>query len=179
MRIYITGPGGSGKSTLALKLWEKYRIPVIHLDEFLWNADGTENKNYKKLQWEAITQKDWIIEWASCSILEKVGDKIDFIVLLNPPPLGNVWRVFWRFVKERILNEKRIGFSFRNGLSIVFLIKTLFYRVRQLPRIRENIEKCRLQDKFLEISSMKDVFERVSEGIDNLPFWTTMKNLPL
>ncbi len=62
MRIYITGPGGSGKSTLASKLGEKYKIPIVHLDELLWNADGTENKNYKKLQLEAIAKKDWIIE---------------------------------------------------------------------------------------------------------------------
>ena len=40
-RIIVLGCPGSGKSTLARRLSEKTGLPLIHLDNLWWRADGT------------------------------------------------------------------------------------------------------------------------------------------
>jgi len=70
---------------MAKKLGKLFGVPVIHLDELLWNEDWTENANYGQLQKEAISKSDWIIEWPSCSIVKSMSS-VDKIIILDHPP---------------------------------------------------------------------------------------------
>lgn len=170
MRIYIVGPGWSGKSTLAKKLSDHYNIPVVHLDRLLWKEWWIANDDYRTLQAEAIAQNDWIIEWDSCSILKLMQHRVDLVVLLNHSPLGNVGRIIKRFLKWLFLKEKRIGLAIKNAnrLHFGFLRTTAKWRTRQLPRIRANIAEYSLEDKVIEIKSLKNVFETVVFKIENI-----------
>ena len=162
MRIYITGPSWSGKSTLAERLGAHFRIPVIHLDELLYEEGFVENEDYWALQVEVIRKNEWIIEGASVSILKIMQHRIDRVIILNYPPIGNVIRVLFRFF-EWLLWKRRVGWNTEknsNRLWWRFLVKTTNWRTRQLPRIRINIMECSLQDKLIEIDSIKNAFEQ-------------------
>jgi adenylate kinase family enzyme len=42
-RILIIGPPGAGKSTLAIKLAEKTKLPLVHLDRLFWNPGWVDS----------------------------------------------------------------------------------------------------------------------------------------
>lgn len=151
MKIYITGPGWSWKSTIAKKLSEHFGIPVTHLDELLWNPDWTENENYGKLQKEAITGPDWIIEWPSCSIVKSMPS-VDKIIILDYPPLGNVWRILLRRLKSA-LGKRRAGAILPDRLNSDFIHRTFIWRKRQLPRLMENIKFSGLANRVVILNS--------------------------
>ncbi len=113
---------------------------------------------------------DWIIEGSSVSILKIMKERVDRVVILNFSPLGNITRILQRFIKQIFFGEKRIGWSAKdmNGLRLEFLVNTMRWRTRQLPRIRTNIEYLALDDRVLEFNkSPKKVFEMVCREIDN------------
>jgi adenylate kinase family enzyme len=134
MKIYITWPAWSWKSTLAQKLGSHYAIPVIHLDTLLYWDTWIENENYHILQEEAIRQPEWIIEGSSCSIIKKMPD-IDQIIILDTPAMSNVFRILQRYYQK-----KRVGIHLPNRFSSLLLFKTLIWRKRQFPRIVKNIQ---------------------------------------
>lgn len=170
MRIYITGPGWSGKSTLATRLGTHLNIPVVHMDELQWEKWWVKNKNYKELQAVAVANDAWIIDGCSVSILKTMKDRVDVVVLLNHPPISNVVRVIKRYLRGKFLKEKRIGWSMPdvNEIHLDFLLNTLRWRKRQLPRIRENIKNCSLSSKIIEMKSPENMFEKVILKIKNL-----------
>lgn len=172
MRIYITGPGGSGKSTLAQKLGQHYNVPVVHLDTLQWQENWVENEDYRTLQQEAIAEPNWVIEWASCSIIPAMKDSVDFIVLLNYPSAGNILRIIKRLLKELFLRQKRVGLDSvnTNRLTLDFLLRTARYKTRQLPRIRKNISDSFLDGKLIEFKSPKNAFERILSVIAERDF---------
>ncbi|NDK19707.1 hypothetical protein GW819_02625 [Candidatus Gracilibacteria bacterium] len=163
MRIYIVGPGGSGKSTLAKRLGSHFNIPVIHLDELQWKPEWIENKEYRNLQNQAILQDNWIIEGSSVSILKTMKDCVDVVIILNHSPVGNIFRIFKRYLKGIFFQEKRIGWAMENihGLRADFLFNTLRWGTRQLPRIRANIKEYSLEGKVIELQSLENIFERI------------------
>lgn len=165
MKIYITGPAGSWKSTLARKLGEHFEVPTIHLDELLWNNDWTENEDYGKLQKEAIAKPDWIIEWPSCSIVKSMSE-VDRIVILDYPPLGNIWRILLRRLKSTF-GKERIGVVLPDKLTMDFIHRTFVWRKRQLPRLMENIRSSGLSDRVLILESPNTSFQKVSEFLIN------------
>lgn len=165
MRIYIIGPGWSGKSTLAYHLGAYLNTPVTHMDNLQWEEWWVESKNYKALQIAAVAGDKWIIEGSSPSIIKIMNDRVDMVIILNNPPMGNIIRVIKRYLKGIFLKEKRIGWSWPmsdvNEIHWDFLFKTLRWRSRQLPRIRENIRNCSLENRVVEIQSPKRVLEKV------------------
>ncbi|MDD2917120.1 MAG: hypothetical protein PHH70_04725 [Candidatus Gracilibacteria bacterium] len=163
MRIYITGPGGAGKSTLAKQLGAHYSIPVTHLDELQWGIDMVEKEEYRALRAAIIAEENWIIEGSSPSVLKAMKDCVDVVIVLNYSPIGNIFRILKRHVKSVFFGEKRIGWSLDgvHELRLGFLFKTLRWRTRQLPRIRQNIMECALEGKVIEIDSIEGVFEKV------------------
>lgn len=171
MRIYIVWPGWSGKSTLAKQLWSYFNIPIIHLDELQWKPGWIENKEYRNLQNKAIAQDNWIIEGSSVSIIKTMKDRVDVVIVLNHPPIGNIFRILKRYLKWIFFQEKRIGWAMENihELRTDFLFNTLRWRTRQFPRIRANIEEYSLEGKVMEIQSLENIFERI---VDKLKYIT-------
>jgi len=117
-----------------------------------------ENKEYRNLQSQAISQDNWIIEGSSVSILKAMKDCVDVVIILNYLPLGNIFRILKRYFKSIFFQEKRIGWKVENTqeLQFDFLFNTFRWRTRQLLRIRTNITECSLENKVIEIYSPKD-----------------------
>jgi adenylate kinase family enzyme len=161
MKIYITGPAWSGKSTISLQLAQYYDIPVIHLDDLLWNADWTENLDYKKLQQEALSWPDWIIEWPSCSIVRSMQG-VDKIIILNYPPIGNICRIIKRYLKASILGDLRVGMRLPERFNMSLLYRTFIWRKQQLPRLLLNIEITGLYANTQILTSPQSAFELIT-----------------
>jgi adenylate kinase family enzyme len=164
MQIYITGPAGSGKSTLAKKLWEKFSIPVTHLDELLWNPDWTENPNYQELQKQVIQQRDWIIEWPSCSIVRSIPEATS-IFILDYPPISNVKRVIFRWFQSIFGFRKRIGVVLPDKITFDFLKRTYVWRTRQLPRLLENCKSAGNSSKIIYLHDFQNSFEECEKHL--------------
>ena len=86
-KVLIIGCPGSGKSTFARKLHEQSKLPLYHLDNLYWNADGTTVEDYvfkARLQ-EALEQDAWIIDGNYSSTMEHRMQYCDTIFFLDYP----------------------------------------------------------------------------------------------
>lgn len=63
-RILILGCPGSGKSTFARALGEKTGLPVVHLDNIWWRADGTHisREEFDRTLAELLRGERWIMD---------------------------------------------------------------------------------------------------------------------
>jgi hypothetical protein len=131
-----------------------------------------ERKNYKALQIAAVAENKWIIEGSSPSVLKTMDDRVDWVIILNLPPMGNIMRIIKRYLKGKFLKETRIGWSGSmsevNEIHLDFLYKTLRWRSRQLPRIRENIRNAAMEGRMIEIHSLKNMFDDILHRIKDI-----------
>jgi hypothetical protein len=131
-----------------------------------------ERKNYKALQIAAVAENKWIIEGSSPSVLKTMDDRVDWVIILNLPPMGNIMRITKRYLKGKFLKETRIGWSGSmsevNEIHLDFLYKTLRWRSRQLPRIRENIRNAAMEGRMIEIHSLKNMFDDILHRIKDI-----------
>lgn len=136
----------------------------------MWKPGWTENKSYRALQEKAVAGDNWIIEGSSISILKTIKDRADLVIILNYPPVGNIIRIIKRYLNGIFFREKRTGWKLENNneLRFGFLLNTLKWRTRQLPRIRANITGCALENRIIEINLLKNVFETVVFKIENI-----------
>ncbi len=83
MRIFITGNAGAGKTTLAKALGSQLSVPVVHLDQIIWQPYWQKTSDHDRSEAiEQITQSDnWIIEGVS----EVVRTKADLTIFLDVP----------------------------------------------------------------------------------------------
>ena len=63
-RILILGCPGSGKSTFARALGERTGLPVVHLDNIWWRADGTHisREEFDRALAELLAGEKWIMD---------------------------------------------------------------------------------------------------------------------
>ena len=63
-RILILGCPGSGKSTFARALGERTGLPVVHLDNIWWRADGTHvsREEFDRALGELLQGERWILD---------------------------------------------------------------------------------------------------------------------
>ena len=86
-RAIIIGCSGSGKSYFARALRDRTALPLYHLDNIFWNADGSHISKTdfrKKLQSILDTEK-WIIDGNYCSTMEIRMQACDTVFFLDYP----------------------------------------------------------------------------------------------
>ena len=117
-KTFITGTVGTGKSTLARRISKELTIPCHHLDQVIYILDPTtDTGNRKRTDAERdemindiLAQPAWVAEDAGRAIFEPLWQQADIILLLEPPiPIRN-FRIFSRWVKQRLGLEK-CGYS--------------------------------------------------------------------
>ena len=84
-RIIIVGCPGSGKSTLARKLCEVTGLPLVHLDNLWWNADGTHvSREVFDRKLAAVLSGDrWIVDGNFNRTLETRFRACDTVIFLD------------------------------------------------------------------------------------------------
>ncbi len=99
MRINVTGNAGSGKSTLAKKIAKELQLPLIEMDQIIWES------NWQRVPPEIVQErlasqmrmKSWVLDGVS----KAARQQADLIVFLDYPPLICAWRCAkrnWRYL---------------------------------------------------------------------------------
>lgn len=110
-KIHVIGSVGSGKTTLARKLSAQLGIPHYELDNVVWERGphGDRRRNEKErdaLLQEIIASDSWIIEGVHHTWIMESLRQADQIILLDPPYSQRTYRIFKRFIKQKLHLEK-------------------------------------------------------------------------
>ena len=108
-KIYILGPAGSGKSFLANKLSKLLDIPHYDLDEIYWIEKATKKRpesKWKPMLNKILKNNKWIIEGVFSSWVDNALKKADAIIWLDFSSKIISWRIFKRYIKEKITGKK-------------------------------------------------------------------------
>ena len=86
-RILVLGCPGSGKSTFARRLQEKTGLPLIHLDNVWWRADGTHISRdaFDRALAERLRGERWIIDGDYSRTVEVRLRSCDTVIFLDYP----------------------------------------------------------------------------------------------
>ena len=86
-RILVLGCPGSGKSTLARALAARTGLPVVHLDNLWWRADGTHisREDFDRALGELLEGERWILDGDYSRTYEVRLRAADTVVFLDYP----------------------------------------------------------------------------------------------
>ena len=86
-RILILGCPGSGKSTLARALAARTGLPLVHLDNLWWRADGTHisREAFDRALGELLRGEQWILDGNYSRTIEVRLRACDAIIFLDYP----------------------------------------------------------------------------------------------
>lgn len=86
-RILILGCPGSGKSTFARALGERTGLPVVHLDNIWWRADGTHvsREEFDRALAELLAGEKWIMDGDYSRTYEVRIRASDTLIFLDYP----------------------------------------------------------------------------------------------
>ncbi len=84
-KVLVLGCSGSGKSTFSIKLHEKTKIPLYHLDNIWWKADRTHisRDEFDERLSDLVSQDSWIIDGDYSRTYEKRVAACDTIFFLD------------------------------------------------------------------------------------------------
>lgn len=142
MKILILGSVASGKTTLAKKISDELSIIHYEGDCIAWGFPN--EKRYKRSiqeQKEIIDKIDennsWIIE-GTCRESQKIlYDLADKIIFLDTPLYIRIYRIIFRFIKQKI------GYEKSNYKPTYDMLKHMFKWTNDFERNR-NFHKNRL-----------------------------------
>lgn len=107
--IMIMGRSGSGKSTFALRLHNKTKIPLYHLDKHFFCENWVERdyNEFLSIQDTLVNQSSWIIDGNSTKSFELRYRLADVCLYFNFPRRICYWRVFKRlFYKDPLIDDR-------------------------------------------------------------------------
>ncbi|RFZ78770.1 hypothetical protein DS742_11705 [Lacrimispora amygdalina] len=142
MKILIFGSVASGKTTLAIKISEELSIIYYEGDCIAWGFPN--EKRYKRSdqeQKEIIDKIDenssWIIEGTYRESQKILYDLADKIIFLDTPLYIRIYRIIFRFIKQKI------GYEKSNYKPTYDMLKHMFKWTNDFERNR-NFHKNRL-----------------------------------
>ena len=86
-RILILGCPGSGKSTFARRLGARTGLPVVHLDNIWWRADGTHvsREEFDRALDDLLQGEQWIMDGDYSRTYEVRLRAADTVIFLDYP----------------------------------------------------------------------------------------------
>ncbi len=111
LKLDIIGSVASGKSTLAREISEKYQIPFYEKDNIIWkrtpNGDKKRSPEERdRIFKEIIEGGNWIVEGTPRKCLNESFAYSDYIIFLDINTCTRLFRVFRRWIRQRIGKEK-------------------------------------------------------------------------
>lgn len=110
MKIYIVGIVAAGKTTFAKELSEHMGIPFHELDTVVYvQTHSVKRKRSPEEQLQVIREidrgGDWIIEGTYRESCRCLFDLADRIIFLDPPLRKRLFRIFKRYLKQKLKIE--------------------------------------------------------------------------
>jgi len=98
----IVGQPGSGKSTLARLIGARTGLPVHHMDHIHWMSGWVQRPDAERLAMATAveTSEAWVFEGGFSRTYAHRLSRADTLIILDPPFLLRVWRVFRRTVAQ-------------------------------------------------------------------------------
>lgn len=111
MKLDIIGSVASGKTTLAKEISMKYQIPFFEKDNIVWERipDGDKKRGAEerdRIFKEIIERENWIVEGSPRKNLQESFACSDHIILLDINTCTRLHRVFRRWMRQRMGQEK-------------------------------------------------------------------------
>ncbi|MEX3008048.1 hypothetical protein [Hoeflea sp. TYP-13] len=102
-RILIIGNGGAGKTTLSKLLGQKLELPLVHLDELLWQPGWieTERQVFDRHLSMELEKEKWIIDGNYVRTLPQRLARADTVIFLD----FNRWVCTARVIKRWLLQD--------------------------------------------------------------------------
>lgn len=113
-KILIIGLPGSGKSTFAHSIAKKIKLPVYHLDKYLYTSGWVEKdwNSILTIQKKIVSQSEWIIDGNNIHSLELRYNTAHLVVYLKYSRLVCIYRVIKRiFCKNHEIDDRAEGCS--------------------------------------------------------------------
>lgn len=158
MKIDIIGSVASGKTTLAAMVSETYNVPYYEKDNIVWErtVGGDKKRTPEKrdtIYREILESENWIVEGSPRNVLKESFDFCDYIILLDVNILIRLFRVFRRWIRQRIGKEK-----FNSSPTLKFLIYNIKW-VFEFNRDRRRIicELAKYEDKYIRFKDANEV----------------------
>ncbi len=158
-KILIVGGPGSGKTFCAMKLSEKLKIPVYHLDHYYYKPNWVvvDRAEFIAIQRNIIQKDAWIIDGNSLTTLSERLDKADAIIFLDIPRYQRVKRILWRNCVLNKPSDLPPGCTFSLTQFLMFLKNNVWaFDTQRRDKILHSIaEHPRV--KFFHILSSKEL----------------------
>lgn len=165
MKIDIIGSVASGKTTLARKISQKYNVPHYEKDNVVWDmtpyGDRKRSPEERDLHFQKIISgDDWIVEGSPRKCLKESFSCCDYVVVLNEETSVRLFRVFKRWIKQKIGKEhyntkptlKFLRYNIKWVLEFNDMKKDLF---KELNSYGEKVNIFRNSDEAWKFISMK------------------------
>ncbi len=162
-KIYIIGPPGSGKTRFAFILSKKLSISKHNLDEVYWKRKydlKRKEEERKKILFEIIKEKNWIVEGVYGSWTEPAIQKSDIVIWIDIPFLLIVFRIILRFLRKWKKDKKEGWKSTFNLIKKVYEYKIKSEKSFYLSH-KQLIEKSK--SKVIIIKSNKEMNKVLAE----------------
>jgi adenylate kinase family enzyme len=165
-RILVIGSGGAGKTTLALRLGERLRLPVIHLDAHYWRAEW---QAMPKPEWEAqvaalIDGDAWVMDGNYSGTLDLRLAAADTVVFIDLPRMVCLWRVVKRRLRFHGRARPEMNPRCEERLSWEFIDWILRYPGRARGRVLERLRGIAADKRVFVLRSSREV-DRFVEGL--------------
>ena len=155
-RIMIIGCPGSGKSTLAVKLGEKLKLPVIHLDKLYWKKGWVESSAQEfleKLEKE-LKRPQWIIDGNYGATIPQRLERADMVIFLDYPRSVCLSRALKRILSGYGKTRPDMGEDCPERLDIEFLKYIWFFRKKNRSGLAKMLAKT--PEKVIIIRNRKE-----------------------
>lgn len=140
-RILIYGVTGSGKSTLAEQVGLKTGLPVVLVDELMWEPDWKEldRESQRAKISEVLTQECWVMDSAYGKWTDLVLPHVQLMVALDYPRWVSFWRLLKRSVLRVGLRQKSCNGNQESLRKLVSLDSILLWHFRSFKSKRKRI----------------------------------------
>ncbi|MBE5039478.1 AAA family ATPase [Ructibacterium gallinarum] len=155
-RIMIIGCPGSGKSTLAVKLAEKLKLPLIHLDKLYWKEGWVESsaQEFSEKLEKALEQTRWIIDGNYGATIRQRLEKADTVIFLDYSRYLCMERAIKRIIFGYGKTRSDMGDGCPERMDLDFLKYIWFFRKNNRPGLAEMIAKT--PEKVIIIRNRKE-----------------------
>ena len=166
-RIMILGPSGTGKTTYGMKLGEKLKLKILHLDSVYWKKDWNNiNKEDFDVYMKNFFRKynKWVIDgsYKNNKHFQYRLDLADTIIFLDFGTQVALHGIHERANRFKHVSRPDMAEGCNEGIDQIFLKYVAFYYKRTAKPLRAAINKYKNKKQVLIFKSRDEVLKWIN-----------------